>query len=980
MNNTERRATAPAETAFNRVTRSAEARNEEISRFMHRLFDGISGERNYIRVSYYSHSGFAFNAGHDDFAKMDPNTGNRIDGNQLDRRLMFDDVDNAIQFIQRNKDQDMYVASTTFLSSTNAKKTNVSQRKWIVAEFDAKVEGDIFEILPFAPTLVVRSSVAIEAAKDEDGNSLKTIPPYGERTYTYDKLHLYWELDQSYTDADDLERINQINNDFVDSIPELDCVKDASRILRVPGTLHCKNRDEFFEVTWLQDNTENVYTLDQWSAAYPASASKKASKKTTALRSPEQKVTSGTMSRSVEGVLDDVRVRLARGEQCHETILFAQMRLLSLGDAGHEGVQEGLDVAQDLISAEMARRGERSWSDVEWKQALEGAMEKAAADSVMLQVQQHQVIFSSPNEPYEVAKQISRSLLDEAGNKTLIMRGDNWYMYMGSYWALVTEDSVRRVAYRALEDALFVHLNNEGEIEVKKWSPTAGKIANVVDAMKETQFVGSEDAEQETKVDVWIGKGPGDHVAHLIPMRNGLLDIRKRNGQRTLYPHSAGFFNLSVIDTDYDPTATHCPNWERLLHFQWNPATHSDQINAVEEFMGYTFAGDSDLETALIMVGPAGSGKGTMTNLLKHMLGPKASVTKSLETLGESFALESAIGKKLIIFPDSSAGRITNAGTLERIKMITGGDDLDVNRKGKTMWNGPLGGVMITANEIPTFKDNSGAISKRFLVLQMTKGVRGTSQMDPNLKKDILNESSAVLNRILDAYDRLRERGHFVQPDTSKHIVSAMNERASTLTNFVDEYCVIDEAAWVTKEEFYRMYSIYCEDQGVPVPSQKSVGSQIHEAAQHQIHGEGKKSVDGKRKNAYLGIGLKIVPVPKFAATNSDDVDSRMAASHVATHSFVPSTDTSTVADAPEVVKPQMDDTDNVVANEFNWNLAREGKTLRWLPVDGSWTDLSDDSEFIPMNRDNGRITVLDVELYGDIKDDEEFIAALNRN
>ncbi len=80
-----------------------------------------------------------------------------------------------------------------------------------------------------------------------------------------------------------------------------------------------------------------------------------------------------------------------------------------------------------------------------------------------------------------------------------------------------------------------------------------------------------------------------------------------------------------------------------------------------------------------------------------------------------------------------------------------------------------------------------------------------------------------------------------------------------------------------------------------------------------------------------------------------------------------------TVVDSDNSVKPELDTDGNIKESEHNWNIAREGKTLRWLPVTGSWTNLNDDSEFIPMTREGNTFTVLDMELYGDIKDDEEF-------
>lgn len=879
--------TSPGPRAFDHVTRSPEARDEDITRFMHRLFDGISGERNYIRVSHYSHSGYAYNADHPAFGRVDPQTKNIVFGNQLNKRLMFDNLDNAINYVKEHRDQDMYVASTTFLSATNAKSTNVSQRKWIVAEFDAKTEtDDVLDLVPFEPTLIVRSSRVVKDGQVTD----------------IDRLHLYWELDQSYTDADDLERINQINNDFVDSIPELDCVKDASRILRIPGTLHCKDQNQFWDVEFIRD-TGNVYTLDQWAAAYPASAAKKR-KKSTAQRSPQQKITSGDATPSVKAVLNEVQHRLDNGEQCHGTMLFGQMRLVSLGDAGHDGVEGALNQLHDMIENEVNSRGERAtpFDEKEWDDGLRGAMEMASADESMLAVSPQQVIFPTPNEFDAVAEQISRKYLDGYGNKTLIRMGQSWYRYNGTNWEEVLDEAVHSIIRTEMRHAVYLKRDNDGNLVSVRWVMSLTNIGNIRAALEHTQFEGSRSMNAATPLNTWIGNGQGSHVEVLVAVKNGLLDPIGRK----LYPFSAGFFNMSVNDTVFDPTATECPNWDYLIDSQWKNDPQSAQT--LHEFMGYAFVGDSWAQKGLFLSGAPRGGKGTIDRTLQSMIGSEAIASLSFDDLSDSFGLAEAVGAKLIVFSDASTESARDHTAVERIKKIIGNDRISVNRKNQKRWTGPLGNVLLVSNGIPKFRDSSGAAAKRFVVIHAPVSFLGKE--DPELEDRIRDERSAILNRILDAYQDLRKRKRFLQPESAGDIVHEMSQTTG-LKTFIDEYCIVDEDAWVTKEEFADAYSLYCSFQNMSAPIKGNISKELTPIMGNLVQkGPGvKKSVNGKRVYVYKGIALKVDPkdgasTSGYAFSNSGTFHDRLSASVNTANNGIPEGfvfDTSIPDEAPKV-------------------------------------------------------------------------------
>ena len=82
--------------------------------------------------------------------------------------------------------------------------------------------------------------------------------------------------------------------------------------------------------------------------------------------------------------------------------------------------------------------------------------------------------------------------------------------------------------------------------------------------------------------------------------------------------------------------------------------------------------------------------------------------------------MQGLIGKKLAVVPDARLDNRANRSVItEKLLSIIGEDVQDINRKNKPYWSGILRlRVMILSNELPDFKDDTGVIATRFVILQ----------------------------------------------------------------------------------------------------------------------------------------------------------------------------------------------------------------------------------------------------------------------
>src|SRR5262249_25301299 len=154
-----------------------------------------------------------------------------------------------------------------------------------------------------------------------------------------------------------------------------------------------------------------------------------------------------------------------------------------------------------------------------------------------------------------------------------------------------------------------------------------------------------------------------------------------RLSDRQLLPHSTEYFNTSVADFNYDPSAAEPVEWRKFMEslFPDDP----ESIDTVHEIMGYVISGETHYQKMVMLIGPARSGKGTIARILVKLQGGTGHAGLVLASLNDNFGLEQLLGKTLAIIPDARLKSRSHVVT-ERLLAISGHDDLTVARKYKS--------------------------------------------------------------------------------------------------------------------------------------------------------------------------------------------------------------------------------------------------------------------------------------------------------
>jgi putative DNA primase/helicase len=406
---------------------------------------------------------------------------------------------------------------------------------------------------------------------------------------------------------------------------------------------------------------------------------------------------------------------------------------------------------------------------------------------------------------------------------------------------------LRSHLYHALGEAFYeneVTIKGVPVVEDRPWNPDKRKIANVIEAM---QAVGHLSTEVEAPAWIDLHSAAETPASQMVSCTNGVLDL----SNRTLIGHTPALFNTVSVPFDYDADAAEPSAWKKFLSSVW--PDDPDSISLLQEFFGYTVSGRTDMQKILLVIGPTRAGKGTIGRILTALVGRGHVAGPTLASLGTNFGLSPLLGKPLAIISDARLGSDPPHAVVERLLSISGEDMITVDVKFKDPWSGRLPTrFAILSNELPKFRDSSGAIANRLLILQMTNSFLGRE--DRTLDQRLVGELPGILNWALAGLDRLFLNGKFTVPGSSDDAAKLMMDLASPMSAFVRDCCQRGAGATVTADQLYSAWKMWAEDNGHHAGAKSTFGRDLR-AVVPEIK-VSQPTVGTVRIRSYVGIGL----------------------------------------------------------------------------------------------------------------------------
>lgn len=478
------------------------------------------------------------------------------------------------------------------------------------------------------------------------------------------------------------------------------------------------------------------------------------------------------------------------------------------------------------------------------RKAREEADAKAASEAAALRARAEAPAAPiDTSAPLQVARAYLESRVTDDGPHDVVY-------WQGEFWQAISGTHYERMPTDALKASLYPWLENQITANREQIKPHRRMVEGLVDALKAAAHLdGVKDAP------AWIAGGDSRPPAHeLIACRNGLLHVPSRQ----LLAPDRWLFNLNALDFDYNENAPAPSTWISFLESLWGNDWES--IETLQEMFGLALTSDTQHQKAFLIVGPRRAGKGTISEVLHALVGSNYTAP-TLASIGREFGMQSLIGKTLAVISDARiGGKADLAAIAENLLRITGEDTVSVPRKFLSDWTARLRvRFVILSNELPALVDQSAALSGRFIILRLTKSFYG--QEDQTLRARIIAEMPGIILWALSGLDRLRARGHLVQPKSAQEMVEQLETLASPIKCFITDKCVMVPGASIECGRLFTAWVDWAREQGRDHPGTSPLFGRNLSSAFPQIRTT-QPRINGKRERHYEGLRLRDITDP----------------------------------------------------------------------------------------------------------------------
>lgn len=295
------------------------------------------------------------------------------------------------------------------------------------------------------------------------------------------------------------------------------------------------------------------------------------------------------------------------------------------------------------------------------------------------------------------------------------------------------------------------------------------------------------------------------------PLKNGILYLNKM--KLKLKHHSPKRRTFTVLDACYDEDAE-CPVFDEFLD-----TITEGREELKERFMmalGYLLIEPSNGKYFFVMGYAPNSGKSILGNTIQKLY-PENSVSNlSLGELGGKFETESLLYSRINISLDLPQ-EVLNASAVSKLKRITGGDSIEIQRKNQGSLKLDHNMKFLFATNFPLRIDsNDPAFLDRIIFLPFMKSVP-KDERDPDLAKKLWKERDAIVTKALQYARKLMKQGWQFPPIPDVDCMRGIQRKNSMdyLKEFLENHCEMGDYNYFTAtSDLRRAYEAYCDENG----------------------------------------------------------------------------------------------------------------------------------------------------------------------
>lgn len=345
----------------------------------------------------------------------------------------------------------------------------------------------------------------------------------------------------------------------------------------------------------------------------------------------------------------------------------------------------------------------------------------------------------------------------------------------------------------------------------------------------------------------------------LLACANAVIDLetgRAKDARRDYYLTMASPVEWRGIDAP-------APAFDKFIHEIYNG--DEELVEYIQRMFGYAASGLCLEQFFPILWGKGRNGKGTLINIIKHVMGPMASAVQS-EMLLDQFGKRSSAGPsgdiKALKGLRMAFGSELDAGkrlSQARIKWLTGDDELVARApydKIETRWK-PTHTLFLLTNPKPNILGGDYGFAKRlhFIPHRLSfvydepkqaferKAVKGLGE------SIIREEASGVLAWLVRGFMDWVKKGGLMPPDSVTSATQDYLLSEDVIGQFIDDCLIDDPSAWEPATDVYNAFVSWYV---------KNCGEEKDVLSQHKFGKIFSDRYERKKVGSYRYIGIRL--------------------------------------------------------------------------------------------------------------------------
>ena len=260
------------------------------------------------------------------------------------------------------------------------------------------------------------------------------------------------------------------------------------------------------------------------------------------------------------------------------------------------------------------------------------------------------------------------------------------------------------------------------------------------------------------------------------------------------------------------------PTFHDFCKRVFSPDKLEEKKRVLYQIIGFCISDIENIKKAIFLIGPANCGKSVILRFIQRLVGNEYVSNVSLANFSHRFSVIEMYGKTLNISGEVPSG-VLSASAFDAFKAITGGDRVNLERKGQQPFYGVVNAKLLFAgNMLPTFAkvDGTDSLVERLHILIFDKSVTA-DEMDKGIEEKLWQERDAIVRYALEQLKYFLIKGKtFTVLDDEKVMLDEITKMANPIHDFLESCVEYGDEYAVHISDVFDAYKDFAANEGLP--------------------------------------------------------------------------------------------------------------------------------------------------------------------